>query len=240
MRSSERLSKPASRRRLKRGADRLGAREALEHVEQSRLKGLRAERDAVDAVLAQERGQRRRDRLRVRLDSQLLSRGKRREQAREVRGLGEGRRAAAEEDRLGCRREQTAFPGELAEERVDVGTVLPAAAEDGDEVAVAAPMGAERQMDVEVLRERLRGSSPPLGGRAAPYRNATRALVTCVQRLRADFVPILGGSAHWSLSRFRTARNASCGTSTPPTCFIRFLPFFCFSSSFRLREMSPP
>ena len=32
-----------------------------------------------------------------------------------------------------------------------------------------------------------------------------------------------------------TARNASCGTSIRPTCFIRFLPSFCFSSSLRLR-----
>ncbi len=40
--------------------------------------------------------------------------------------------------------------------------------------------------------------------------------------------------------RLSTARNASCGTSTPPTDFIRFLPSFCFSSSLRLREMSPP
>ena len=39
---------------------------------------------------------------------------------------------------------------------------------------------------------------------------------------------------------FSTARNASCGTSTDPTCFIRFLPAFCFSISFRLRVMSPP
>ncbi len=38
----------------------------------------------------------------------------------------------------------------------------------------------------------------------------------------------------------RTAMKASCGTSTEPTIFIRFLPSFCFSSSFRLREMSPP
>src|SRR5690242_14382307 len=38
----------------------------------------------------------------------------------------------------------------------------------------------------------------------------------------------------------RTARKASCGTSTAPTCFIRFFPAFCFSSSFRLRLMSPP
>ncbi len=37
-----------------------------------------------------------------------------------------------------------------------------------------------------------------------------------------------------------TARNASCGTSMRPTCFMRFLPAFCFSSSLRLREMSPP
>ena len=37
-----------------------------------------------------------------------------------------------------------------------------------------------------------------------------------------------------------TARNASCGISTWPTCFMRFLPSFCFSSSFFLREMSPP
>ena len=40
--------------------------------------------------------------------------------------------------------------------------------------------------------------------------------------------------------RLSTARNASWGTSTPPTFFMRFLPFFCFSSSLRLREMSPP
>jgi acyl-CoA thioester hydrolase len=41
-------------------------------------------------------------------------------------------------------------------------------------------------------------------------------------------------------STFSTARKASCGISTDPTCFMRFLPSFCFSSSLRLREMSPP
>ena len=41
-------------------------------------------------------------------------------------------------------------------------------------------------------------------------------------------------------SIFNTARNASCGISTRPNCFMRFLPSFCFSSSFRLRVMSPP
>jgi hypothetical protein len=40
--------------------------------------------------------------------------------------------------------------------------------------------------------------------------------------------------------RLSTAKKASCGTSTAPTCFIRFFPFFCRSSSFRLRVMSPP
>ena len=36
------------------------------------------------------------------------------------------------------------------------------------------------------------------------------------------------------------ATNASGGTSTVPMFFIRFLPAFCFSSSLRLRLMSPP
>src|SRR2546428_565433 len=43
-----------------------------------------------------------------------------------------------------------------------------------------------------------------------------------------------------SVPIFSPARNASCGICTFPTCFMRFLPSFCFSSSFRLREMSPP
>ena len=42
------------------------------------------------------------------------------------------------------------------------------------------------------------------------------------------------------LSTFNTARKASWGISTRPTCFIRFLPSFCFSSSFFLRLTSPP
>jgi hypothetical protein len=37
-----------------------------------------------------------------------------------------------------------------------------------------------------------------------------------------------------------TARNASWGTSIWPTCFMRFFPAFCFSSSLRLRVTSPP
>src|SRR5438105_7329489 len=41
-------------------------------------------------------------------------------------------------------------------------------------------------------------------------------------------------------SRLSTAINASCGISTLPTRFSRFLPSFCFSSNFRFRVTSPP
>ncbi len=47
------------------------------------------------------------------------------------------------------------------------------------------------------------------------------------------------GLLHQS-STCKIAKNASCGTSTVPICFMRFLPAFCFSSSLRLRVMSPP
>ena len=116
---------------------------------------------------------------------------------------GERRRAAAEEDRLELGRERRALELQLREECVDVDTVLLAAADDGDEVAVAAAVRAERQVHVEMT-------------------GVAHQLVFCP----------------WPM--LSTARNASCGTSTPPTCFMRFLPFFCFSSSLRLREMSPP
>jgi hypothetical protein len=47
--------------------------------------------------------------------------------------------------------------------------------------------------------------------------------------------------AMWSqLSTFSAAMKASCGMSTLPNCRIFFLPSFCFSSSLRLRVMSPP
>ena len=45
---------------------------------------------------------------------------------------------------------------------------------------------------------------------------------------------------HPAQSRFKTAMNASCGSSTLPTCFMRFFPSFCFSSSLRFRVISPP
>ena len=94
---------------------------ALEHAEQLRLEGLRAERDARDAVRAQRARELRRHRLRVRLDRHLRRRRQRLEQARELRERGERRRAAAEEDRLELGREQAALELELAQQRIDVG-----------------------------------------------------------------------------------------------------------------------
>ena len=48
------------------------------------------------------------------------------------------------------------------------------------------------------------------------------------------------GSQPQLSSIFSASMNASCGISTDPNSRIFFLPFFCFSSSLRLREMSPP
>ncbi len=45
---------------------------------------------------------------------------------------------------------------------------------------------------------------------------------------------------HGNQSIFRTARNASLGTWTVPNWRMRFLPSFCFSSSFFFRVISPP
>src|ERR1035437_6091522 len=44
-----------------------------------------------------------------------------------------------------------------------------------------------------------------------------------------------GENLHQS-STCKIARKASWGTSTEPICFMRFLPAFCFSRSFFLRE----
>ena len=79
---------------------------ALEHLEQARLEALRAERDAVHAVAAQQRRELGRHRLRVRLDGHLGGVGQPGEQTLERRGLREGRRPAAEEDRLDLGRQE--------------------------------------------------------------------------------------------------------------------------------------
>ena len=148
---------------------------------------------------------------------------------------------------------------QLAQERVDVRPVQVIAARRRDEVAVAAAVRAERQVDVEVADAHAallgRGTSSPLQfGQTCSMRlrarPAERALVRAdrprpVLRERGAAALALGAHLErhqlfcpWPM--LSTARNASCGTSTAPTCFIRFLPAFCFSSSLRLRVMSPP
>ncbi len=183
-------------------ADVVRAGLALEHAQEIRAEGLRPERDAGHAGLAQEPGELGRHRLGIGLDGHLAGGRQGGQQTTQLAGLGESRRAAAQEDGFQRLREHLTLEVELREERVDVAPVQPFAPDDGHEVAVAAAMRAERHVHVQV----------------------------------AD------GAGHFLLpsSRLRTARKASCGTSTAPTCFIRRLPAFCFSRSFRLREMSPP
>jgi hypothetical protein len=76
---------------------------AVEYAKQFGLERLGTERDAVDAVSAQERSELRCHRLGVRLDRDLGSTRQRRQQAFQLAGLGEGRRAPAEEDGLELR-----------------------------------------------------------------------------------------------------------------------------------------
>ena len=76
---------------------------------------------------------------------------------------------------------------------------------------------------------------------AVPPDDRDEVAVTAAVRAERQMDVQVADTAHFLPSpMLRTARNASCGTSTAPTCFIRFLPFFWFSSSFRLRVMSPP
>ena len=177
----------------------VGRRPPLQHLEQARLEALRAERDAVDSVLAQERGEGGRDRLRVRLDGQLLrSAAARRAGARAAAGSVKVGVPPPRKTVSGRSREQVPLERELREQRVDVRAVLVArAAENGDEVAVAAPVRAERQVHVEVLRERRSPVQPPWGEARGPlperYAGTRHACATASCQLRADCSP--GGSS---------------------------------------------
>ena len=190
-----RLPKHADRSR-----DLLRSGPPLEDVQQVRAEALGAERHTRHATLDQHSSLGRRDRLGVALDRDLCRRREGGEQAGQVDVGQDRRRASTDEHRLGLE----AGAVDLGDDGIDISGPLVLVAGHGDEVAVAAPMRAERDVDVEV--------------------------------------PGPGGRAHAAPSRLisSTARNASCGTSIEPTCFIRFLPAFCFSISFRLRETSPP
>ena len=100
----------------------------------------------------------------------------------------------------------------------------------GVEVAVAAADGAERNVDVE-SEVPVRCSVRGLCGEEA----VRRCGVSEGQCAGCHFLDLSLDSSEES-----AATKASCGTSTRPTIFMRFLPSFCFSSSLRLRLMSPP
>jgi len=80
---------------------------------------------------------------------------------------------------------------------------------------------------------------------ATPVIRRTRKLVTVAGRpwswpdgggAGVRHRPIGAGQS----SSLRAETKASWGTSTRPMFFIFFFPSFCFSSSLRLRVMSPP
>ncbi len=127
---------------------------------------------------------------------------------------------------------------DLRQRRVRVGHLGGAAAELGRrvrvEVAVAAAHRAER--DVQVHAE-------PAVARAVPHarrEGAVRGSGVTLRERRAHFFFASLASLAPPASDDSAAMKASCGTSTRPMVFMRFLPSFCFSSSLRLRVMSPP
>ena len=85
--------------------------------------------------------------------------------------------------------------------------------------------------------ETTKRTVPLLDGRASSsWTRARRASTSSAS------VDVTAGPGHFLAGSVveSAATNASWGTSTRPTIFIRFLPSFCFSRSLRLRVMSPP
>src|SRR4051794_4673003 len=123
---------------------------ALQRLEETRLEGLRPERDARHARAPERSCELFRDGLGVRLDRHLLRRRQGVEQPHELGKRGERRRSSAEEDRLEVLGEERPLELQLAKERVNIGPMLAVASDDGDEVAAAAAVGTEREMHVQV------------------------------------------------------------------------------------------
>lgn len=106
-----------------------------------------------------------------------------------------------------------------------------------------------RTLYAQMLPHRISGISPGSLPSGTSHRARTPKGAGLMRGRRPSvYAPLsvreAGGGCYFFLSPSEseesTAMKASCGTSTLPTIFIRFLPSFCFSSSFRLREMSPP
>ncbi len=138
---------------------------------------------------------------------------------------------------------------ELAQRRVRVRDLRRAPAQLGRrvrvEVAVPAAHRAERDVHVDAERALAPGTGTGRArrrGGAHPARE--RAVVghglPLGQRRAHFFFASLPESLPPAESDDSAAMNASWGTSTRPMVFMRFLPSFCFSSSLRLRVMSPP
>ena len=111
---------------------------------------------------------------------------------------------------------------------------------DHGEQPAAAGEGRERAVGVD-----LGQADPPRPVVGA--RQLTCRATAVGPRLRGDVVDAHDGDHGYFLPDFSVgcvvesaATKASGGTSTEPMFFIRFLPAFCFSSSLRLRLMSPP
>jgi hypothetical protein len=84
----------------------------------------------------------------------------------------------------------------------------------------------------------LAAGCPPLSPRGPTSPTAAMTNAACPHICRRHFLTDLPFSGDSSVDS--AATKASCGTSTRPTIFMRFLPSFCFSSSLRFRVMSPP
>ena len=155
------------------------------------------------------------------------------QQGRELRRHGLGIRLHGDFVRIGQRRKQALEGGGLGERR------RPAAEED------RLDPGCERaRLQLELAQQRIDVAGVVA---ATADRRHEVAVPAAVRAERQVHVQVASAAHRRARAYFRavsfrlsTARKASCGTSTPPTCFIRFLPAFCFSSSFRLRVMSPP
>ena len=183
---------------------------------------LHADGDAVEACAVEAREHGKRDRVGIRLKRHLgvaadvkapVDLG---EDAAQAAGSEERGRAAAKIDGIdlvACRALRC-FP-DVQNHGVEIPVhQIPAArAGDGIKVAVFAFAPAERDMDVDA-----------------------EAFFLVFNDLNERH----GKTSYDSSSSLRTAMNASDGTATVPNVRMRFLPSFCFSSSFFLRVISPP
>ena len=108
-----------------------------------------------------------------------------------------------------------------------------------DRLALVSDPRSRLAIGAELARVRARSDDPrrracqQTRARSVPIREASARARDVIRSPRGYFFS-------FSVSPESAAMNASWGTSTRPTIFMRFLPSFCFSSSLRLRVMSPP